>query len=272
MADELHRRGLLREVQGEARVHRRDQGERIRPPHGPGHLPGLRHQGQPDPRQGLSTPTLQPDGAVVIDDRSVRGVSDPERRASTDDPGDGRCAPQPSAPTLDPHDRARARRGAAPTTAPDSRAHPGLARSRPAPAGVATRAPVVLAGWTRATRASSSASTGAATAPRRSPRPPISGCPRRGPIDLLALLDSGGCLADGATDARSLAALDPADRARLAPDVAALSLLPPARSGGLTALRTSKRRLHRGPRRGAGRGRTDDPARGLGRRNGLGGR
>lgn len=68
---------------------------------------------------------------------------------------------------------------------------------------------------------------------------------------LLSLLDSAGCLADGATDAHSLAALDPSDRARLAADLAALSLLPPARSRGLA--RFARRRAACIEVRGAGR-------------------
>ncbi|CAA9261321.1 MAG: FIG00660900: hypothetical protein, partial [uncultured Blastococcus sp.] len=44
---------LLREVQGQARLRRRGEGQRVRPSHGPGHLPRLRHQDEPDPRQGL---------------------------------------------------------------------------------------------------------------------------------------------------------------------------------------------------------------------------
>jgi signal transduction histidine kinase len=45
---------VLREVQGEARLRRRGQGQRVRPPDGAGTVPGVRHQDEPDPRQGLS--------------------------------------------------------------------------------------------------------------------------------------------------------------------------------------------------------------------------
>ncbi|CAA9361517.1 MAG: FIG00660900: hypothetical protein, partial [uncultured Frankineae bacterium] len=44
---------LLREVQGEARLRWRGEGERVRSPDGAGPVPGLRHQDEPDPRQGL---------------------------------------------------------------------------------------------------------------------------------------------------------------------------------------------------------------------------
>jgi ThiF family len=77
------------------------------------------------------------------------------------------------------------------------------------------------------------------------------GLPATRAEQLLTLLDEAGCLADGATDARSLASLDPLDRDRLAPDVAALSLLPPAHSNGLLAF--SRRRAAYVEVRGAGR-------------------
>ena len=120
--------------------------------------------------------------------------------------------------------------------------------------GVGTRSPVVLAGVDprdarfllgldgRCDRAATLAQ--AATL----------GLPAARAEELLILLDAGGCLADGATDARSLASLEPADRARLAPDVAALSLLPPARSGGLTSFdrrRTACVEVHGAGRVGA---------------------
>ena len=68
---------------------------------------------------------------------------------------------------------------------------------------------------------------------------------------LLELLDAGQCLGDAATDARSLATLDASDRQRLAPDVAALSLLPPARELGLAAF--ARRRAGNVEVRGAAR-------------------
>ncbi len=52
---------------------------------------------------------------------------------------------------------------------------------------------------------------------------------------LLGLLERGHCLADAATDTHSLASLSPADRDRLAGDLAALSLVAPVRSLGLAA-------------------------------------
>src|SRR4051794_36815909 len=47
---------LLREVQGEAGLRRRGQGQRVRPPDGARHLPRLRHEDEPHSRQGLSAP------------------------------------------------------------------------------------------------------------------------------------------------------------------------------------------------------------------------
>jgi hypothetical protein len=52
---------------------------------------------------------------------------------------------------------------------------------------------------------------------------------------LLDLLDSADCLADGTTDSHVLAELDLSDRERLGPDVATLALLPPSHDLGLTA-------------------------------------
>ena len=69
--------------------------------------------------------------------------------------------------------------------------------------------------------------------------------------DLLTLLDEAGCLGDGATDAAPVASLTTVDRQRLAPDLASLSLLPPARALGLTALQ-GRREAHVQVR-GAGR-------------------
>ncbi len=68
---------------------------------------------------------------------------------------------------------------------------------------------------------------------------------------LLGLVDAAGCLADGASDARGVAALDPADRGRLAADLAALSLSGAGRSLGLPEL--ARRRRGHVEVRGAGR-------------------
>ncbi len=68
---------------------------------------------------------------------------------------------------------------------------------------------------------------------------------------LLELLDSADCLADGTTDSRVLAELDLPDRERLGPDVASLALLPPAHDLGLTAF--SLRRAAHVEVHGAGR-------------------
>ena len=51
MAETLQR--ILRQVQGEAGLRRRGARDQ-RSPHGEGHLPGVRHQDEPDPGQGLS--------------------------------------------------------------------------------------------------------------------------------------------------------------------------------------------------------------------------
>jgi signal transduction histidine kinase len=50
---------VLREVQGEARLRRRGQDQRVRPPDGAGTVPRVRHEDEPDPRQGL-TPAPAP--------------------------------------------------------------------------------------------------------------------------------------------------------------------------------------------------------------------
>lgn len=68
---------------------------------------------------------------------------------------------------------------------------------------------------------------------------------------LLELLDTAECLGDGAADARALTGLGDADRSRLAPDLAAQSLLPPARTLGLDGL--GRRRSAHVEVRGAGR-------------------
>ncbi len=69
--------------------------------------------------------------------------------------------------------------------------------------------------------------------------------------ELLTLLGNAGCLGDGATDAAPVASLSDPDRQRLAPDLAALSLLPPERDQGLPAL--ARRRAGHVQVRGAGR-------------------
>ena len=63
MAETYAGRVLLREVQGEARGRGRRRRLRIRSQDGQGRLPGVRHQAEPDPRQGLST-TTSPEGIV----------------------------------------------------------------------------------------------------------------------------------------------------------------------------------------------------------------
>src|SRR3954451_24574808 len=69
----LQRRVLLREVQGEASG--RGQGRRDqRPPDGEGAVPGVRHEPQPDPRQGLTRPASRttPPGGDPHADRPLR--------------------------------------------------------------------------------------------------------------------------------------------------------------------------------------------------------
>ena len=117
--------------------------------------------------------------------------------------------------------------------------------------GVGTRDPVVLAGVDPRDARFVMDLDGRCDRTAALARATDLGLPTTRAVQLLALLDEAGCLADGATDARSLASLDPLDRDRLAPDVAALSLLPPAHSNGLTAF--ARRRAAYVEVRGAGR-------------------
>lgn len=79
----------------------------------------------------------------------------------------------------------------------------------------------------------------------------VLGLPSSRAEDLLTLLDSAGCLAEGATDSHAVAELDLPDRERLGPDIATLALLPPSHDLGLSGF--SLRRNAHVEVQGAGR-------------------
>ena len=173
----------------------------LRPPHGAGHLPRLRHQAQPDPRQGLSHTHAPPDGAVV-----TRRPLRPWRSGPARSSGDGRAVAQrPCGRRAPLHSRPRpqARRHAELTAPRVARCSSPALRPRLARPG-----PRSSSGSSRATPSSCAASTPAT--PRFLLEPRRHACDRSA-----ALLSAPSSGSRAATAARLLVdCLDEARRSR----------------------------------------------------------